>query len=822
MYAQSLDGAWQVRESGGREWIPAEVPGCIHTDLLSAGLIPNPFAEDNELRVSWVAEAGWIYKREFHPTPELLNEERIFLECDGLDTLASISINGEEVAGTDNMHRRYSFDVTELLHPGPNTIEISFASPVEYVRRLLGTDPYVTSPADSIPGSPYIRKAMYQWGWDWAPKIPTSGIWRSIRLAGRSFGRIESIRTSQVHGRSRADLSVKVEVERFGDTEITVCARLTSPDGTVMEELETVPEDREEALFDFLIEDPKIWWPAGDGAQPLYLLQIELLSPERTIADTGSLRLGLRTIELRQEQDEWGHTFMFVVNNTPIFAKGANWVPADQFPSRVASDTYTNLISGAARCNMNMLRVWGGGIYEDDRFYDLCDEYGILVWQDFMFACAFYPDDPAIYKNIQNEAVDNIRRIRHHPCLALWCGNNEIEWQLTSGCFNADVKTVTARYSRLFLELLQNICSAEDPSTPYRSSSSSSFEPFGEANSEHSGDAHYWDVWHGRKPFTDYRKHYFRFTSEFGFESLPAIETIAQFARPKDWNMTSRIMENHQKNAAGNELILYYMAHTFRFPRDFEAMVYVSQVLQGEAMRFGVEHWRRNRNGNRCMGTIYWQYNDCWPAASWSGIDYSGRYKALWYFAKRFYAPVLLSAEESADGAVLHVTNDTPSPFTGEVRWSLEQLDGSVLSHGEQKVEVPAESNLQVASLDFRDLLDMDARRQVVLVYQLLYGGGMVSMGMVPFAPSKYLELPDAAVTAGVSGLAEGTVIRLRSSHTARYVMLYVPGYNLRFSDNFFDLPAGRSVEVAVEDPCGLRTEDIAENLRILSLRDSY
>ena len=855
MYTQTLDGEWQLSKSGVEEWSPATVPGSVHTDLQAARVIPDPFYGDNELKVAWVAQTDWTYRRTFTPDEMLLAQDKVFLECDGLDTLATLRLNGEEIARTDNMHRRYTFDVTGKLNPGENTIEVEFASPVNYVNQRLDSDPLVITPGHSLPGSPYLRKAPYQWGWDWGPKLPTSGIWRHIRLAGYSYAKLEDIRVKQVHGRTRVEVHVEAQVERFTDAGLMVRARLTSPDGTVLEEQDNLGTDGTCGAVDFLVEDPKLWWPNGYGDQPLYILEVELIpsSPdefpeghviaERTRShqshsshlshptinhqpstinhciDSRTMRFGLRTVELRQDKDEWGRSWYFVVNGVPIFAKGANWIPADQFPSRITDDQYRDLIWSAASANMNMLRVWGGGIYEDDRFYDLCDEYGILVWQEFAFSCGHYPVYPEYLENVWQEAIDNIRRIRHHASLVLWCGNNEMEWGVVNwwaGTENNDERQ--KQYKKIFYELLPKVHQAEDPDTPYWPSSPASDEPLKDPNGENEGDGHYWEVWHGRQPFTAYRQHFYRFQSEFGFESLPSMDTVKTFAEPADWNMTSYIMEQHQKLDAGNGLILYYLSQTFRFPKDFPMLTYVSQILQAEAMRCGVEHWRRNRNGYRCMGTLYWQFNDCWPVASWSSLEYSSHWKALHYAAKRFFAPVLVSAEETDCSVKLHVTNEHMEPFEGDVRWSLERLDGTVLKSGQHSVNVPGGSDLLISEVDLSEHLDQQTRREAVLVYSLLQDDERLSMGTVWFAPSKHLELPEVKIKVQVDELGR---IALTSDVTARFVMLEVPGMDVRFSDNFFDLPAGRTIVISVESP-NIGIQEVVEKLRVVSLRDSY
>ncbi len=839
MHIQSLDGEWQASRNGADEWIPVTVPGSIHVDLIKQGLIPDPTVGDNEVKVGWVAESDWLYRTTFRADDELLQCERVFLECDGIDTLSTICLNGEVIANTDNMHLRYRFDVTGRLQAGENTLDVAIASPVEYaLMRTAEDEDLVITPSDSIPGSPYIRKAMYQWGWDWGPKIPTSGIWRSIRLAGSSTARIDDIKVTQLHGNTRVEVHLEVQVERFTNAGIMAHARLTSPDGIVLEEEDNLCEDGTCGLIDFLVDNPKLWWPNGMGEHPLYDLEVwlEPASPDefpeghegstfnvqRSTFDVRRMRIGLRELHLRRDKDEWGESFYFEVNGVPVFAKGANWIPADQFPAQMTDERYRDLVFSAAIANMNMLRVWGGGIYEDDRFYDLCDELGIMVWQDFMFAGAHYPVTEGFLENVRLEAVDNIRRIRHHPCLALWCGNNEMEWFLARGWEPSHDEERKVQYVDLFYELLPSIVAEEDKATPYWSSSPASGEPFKDPNGQCEGDGHYWEVWHGRAPFTAYRQQFFRFMSEFGFQSLPSMNTIAGFAEPKDWNIVSYVMEAHQKSYIGNGQIIDDMMRVFRLPDEFPMLVYVSQVLQAEAIRYGVEHWRRHRNGNRCMGTLYWQLDDCWPVASWSSIEYNHNWKALHYFARRFYAPVLLSVSETPASARVHVTNDTRKPFIGEVRWSLEKTDGTRLDSGRIAVEVPPETSALITSMDFGQILNDANQHETVFVYELWQGNQRMSMAAVSFVPSKYLELRHPNISAEVFEEGGVTKIKLTTDCLARFVMLDVPDARVRFSDNYFDLPAGRTVTVTVDECDGMTTDEISRKLAIISLRQSH
>ncbi len=823
MHIQDLGGEWEVSCHECDDWFPAAVPGTTHTDLRNAGRIPDPFAEDNEHRLQWIGETDWIYRRAFDADEALFEHDKVYLECDGLDTLAEVKLNGEPIALTDNMFRRYRIDVTGRLFRGRNVIEILFMSPVNYTCPLVGGSDLCICPSVSLPGSPYVRKAAYHWGWDWGPSLVTAGIWRPIRLVGYSGARIEDVHIRQRHSANSVTVTADI---RFSDVTtdepISIRGRLISPSGEVIEQIGG-------SRIEFVVEKPKLWWPNGYGEQPIYELQVALLasgsSPSLLDGEAAlqvvSRRIGLRTIELVQEPDQWGKTFYFRVNGVPIFAKGANWIPAHQFAPEITDEWYRDLIESAAHAHMNMLRVWGGGYYEDDRFYDLCDEYGILVWQDFMFSCAHYPSHSTLLADISMEVADNIRRIRHHPSLALWCGNNEMEWGVCDW-WPEDKEARQKEYARIFHDLIPKLVAEHDPDTEYWPSSPASTTPFACPNCETEGDGHYWDVWHGRMPFTAYRDHHFRFMSEFGFQSLPSMHSVKTFAEEKDWNMTSHVMECHQKNPAGNGLILHYMAETFRFPKDFPMTVYVAQILQAEAIRYGVEHWRRYRNDFRCMGTLYWQLNDCWPVASWSSIEFNRHWKALQYYARRFFAPVLLSAQDEDASVKLHVTNDRMQPFRGTVLWSLETLDGMPLDEAATTVEVAGGSSACVADLDFAEHLDMDSKRSLVFVYELREDDSLVSRAMIPFAPSKHMELPQPGISTTVTEVGGEVVIQVSAEKAARFVMLDMESHDLRFSDNFFDIPAGRSVEVSVTDTKGLTAKEIEAGLKVISLRDSY
>ncbi|MGD0018157.1 MAG: glycoside hydrolase family 2 protein [Candidatus Limnocylindrales bacterium] len=828
MTRQSLSGAWQLRQAGSSEWLPAQVPGGVHTDLMAAGRIADPFFGDEELRVQWVAERDWEYRRSFQVDGAVAAEERLALVFDGLDTLAEIRLNGDLLGSADNMFRTWRWDVTGRVRPGENQVAVLFHSAV---RRGAELDAVRTldRPRETLPGGPYLRKAPCHFGWDWGPKLPNIGIWQEVRLEGWSAARLADVRigqTVEVEG-VRAQISARVEVERTsaaGARAVEAVMRVAHPGGRVESVAAAIPATASSASLSLQIPEPNLWWPNGLGEQPLYRVEVELAEDGREL-DRRSFQVGLRTLELRREPDEWGESFTFVVNGVPVFAKGSNWIPADSFPARVTPARLEALLGAAAATNHNMIRVWGGGYYETEAFYDLCDRHGILVWQDFMFACSVYPlTDPEFLANVEVEVREQVRRLRHRACLALWCGNNEMErgWTIW-GWSRPENEDLRAAYLRFFSETLPAWVAAGDPATPYWPSSPSSGRPLEEPIGGNRGDEHEWIVWHALAPFSAYRHETYRFVSEFGFESLPALATVAAFAPdPADWNLGSPLLDHHQRCPVGNARILYYMAQQFRMPKDFASMVYLSQVLHAEAMRVGVEHWRRQRA--RCSGALYWQLDDCWPVSSWAGIDYFGRWKALQYATRRFYAPVLLSAEVEGDGVSLAVTNDMAARWRGEVRWSLERLDGGVVASGRESVEAAGLATTSVTLVPVT--APADERRSLILVSELLVAGSRRALVVTPFVPDKQLMLRrptiELAIETAVEGSAGRATVRLRSDTFARWVELSLDGAEVVPDDNYLDLPAGRDVAVSFDLPQGWDLDRARKALRVRSVIDTY
>jgi beta-mannosidase len=824
MQIQPLAHDWQFREAGTNEWSPAHVPGSVHCDLMASGCIPDPFAADNEKRVQWVAESDWEYRHRFHCTPELVAQERILLVCDGLDTLATIILNGHELGHTDNMFRKYQWEVKSLLDAkGANDLTVIFSSPVKYAAEQQALRP-LPGVSQAIPGGSHLRKAPCQFGWDWGPQLPPIGIWKDIRLEGYREGRFAEVHVRQNHANGQVAVEARVAIQRWGEGRLATVVRITTPEGEILENKAAV-DAQDRATVKVPIPQPELWWPNGYGGQPLYQVEVSLVRGDASKVeslDQQTYQLGLRTVELRQQQDQWGRSFVFVVNGVPVFAKGSNWIPADSFPTRITDQFLEGLIRSAAETHQNMLRVWGGGIYEEERFYDLCDRYGILVWQEFIFSCSIYPlDIPAFLETVQVEVVENVRRLRHRACLALWCGNNEMEWGWVDWNWNRpELQDLKTAYDRFFHTTLPAWCQAEDPDHSYWQSSPSSDTPFDDPNGQSQGDSHYWDVWHGRKPFTSYRSQYPRFMSEFGFQALPPLATIRTYAEEADWNMTSYIMEQHQKNASGNSLMVGQMLDTFRLPKDFVSLVYLSMALQAEGIRYGVEHWRRHPD--RVAGILYWQLNDCWPVASWSSLDYFGRWKALHYAARRFYAPLMLSIEDKSPEQGVYVSNDLLEPWEGTVNWSLETLAGEVLTSGQAPVKAAPQSATQVCKLDFSDSISDDNIRRLVFVAELWQGQRLVSRQTAFFAPIKHLSLADPDMNVDLSGEKNQLIVELTSHSLAVLVELSLTGADVVFSDNYFTLPPDRTARISCPMPAGWTLSRAKKAFRLRSVYDSY
>ena len=745
MQTCTLNGTWQL-SAGHRslESVDMQIPGTVLSGLLAAGKIKDPFYRTNEDATRALFWKDYVFTRTFDVDEELLAQQHIVLVCEGLDTLAEISINGTFLAKTDNMHRTWKFQTKKLLHPGKNEIQIVFRS----VLRFIEDYPYEAHkkinyiPCGSMKGNQLLRKAHSMFGWDWGPQTIDAGIFRDIYLQGYSHARIEDIRIHQQHAKN---VSVQTSItlsESVPGQKLCVELSEDGADKPLQTKLCKTNADGVAAV-DFVIENPKLWWPNDYGDQPLYIVRTTLLDEDGTSLESITRRIGLRTLTISQEKDEWGNEFAFCVNGVKIFTRGGNYIPDDCLYTRITEKKLDYILESCRRAHFNCVRVWGGGYYPSDAFYDLCDEKGLIVWQDLMYACNVYDVTDAFAENCRQETYDNVRRLRHHASLGLWCGNNEIEsaWDHW-GDFQKETPYLRADYIRLFEEVLPKAVQEADGETFYWHSSPSSGGCFDNPDDANRGDTHYWDVWHGQKPFTDYRKYFFRFCSEFGFQSFPCAKTVNSFTLEDDRNIFSRVMESHQKNDAANGKMLYYLSENLRYPKDLTHLLYASQVLQGMAIKYGVDHWRRNRG--RCMGTLYWQINDDWPAPSWSSIDYFGRWKALHYMAQKFYAPHAVSMTLEDHRCHVYFSNESFETTEYSLTLSIRDLSGNVLETYETKGNSPAFSAIETAVVDICSWEDQ--KDDVFLEAVIHTKDQKVLKDVETLVPYKYLNLKNPVI----------------------------------------------------------------------------
>ena len=839
----AMDHGWQFRQvkdgqAAETGWMPAAVPGDVHLDLLTNKQIPDPFYRDNESKLQWIQDASWEYRVNFAVTPGLLSRAHIDLVFDGLDATATVYLNGTQVLFCDNMFRTWRAAAKPHLHRGTNQLRIVFPSPIKAAAEVVALDPW--QPKTKTAAKTYVRKAAYEYGWDWGPTFVTSGIWRAVRLEAWDRARIADFAVRQRDvSREVAHLDAQVEVDAAKPGPARIVVNYSShgaPPASVGSNAAVTVNlhaGRNDIDLPIEIRQPKLWWPAGYGEQARYDFTTHL-SIAAAEMDTRTITTGLRSIVLDRHPDKWGRSFQFIVNGVPIFAKGADVIPFDSFPNRVTTADYRRILESARDANMNMIRHWGGGYYETDEFYNICDELGLMVWQDFMFGNDWQPGTYNFKLNIEAEAEDQVRRLRNHPSIVIWCGNNETEIAFNWGeraVLPPDVKfQMWQDYLTEFSGILDRVVARLDPEIPYWPSSPSADY---EALSAHyqSGDEHIWDVWHGRVPFSTYETHHARFVTEYGFQSFPEMRTVEAFTEPADRaNIFTPVMLAHQKNNEGNAIIHDYLLRDYPEPKDFASFLYASQVLQAEGIKTGAEYFRRSRP--ETMGSIFWQLNDCWPVASWSSIDYYGRWKALQYYARRFYAPILVSPHVEGGSVKVYIVSDNTDETPATLRVRLMNFDGKVLLEDSQNVDVAPLASKVYLDWPLAKLTQAGAAdtSRVFVIAELTKeaGGEIASRNLIYIAPTKEVHLKPAALKVDVTGTSSkpavpGTntyVVTVASPVLARDVYLAFGSIDTKVSDNYFDILPGETVDVTVSTNATL--EELKAQMKVVSLTDAF
>jgi len=830
-----LGGKWNLKSLDGKYNLDVNVPGDVCSQLLASGIISDPYYRDNENSLQWIGETDWIYSKCFELEQSFISKmEFISLKCHGLDTLAAIKINGILIANTDNMFRTYEWSIAQHLKVGSNLIEIYFSSPVKYIkskqkeRRLAcwgmktGFDKkwnYKKAYKVNAPHG-WLRKEQCNFGWDWSPKLVTSGIWKDLEIIGREKSdKFKSVIIRQKHLNRLVILSVDINLENKPSKNL-FCSIKIRKNGLVIA-TRTAKISHLRITESFTVNNPSLWWPSGMGRQSLYELDVKLIDKEKHILDKSVKKFGLRTIKLICNKDKWGESFYFKINNRPFFAKGANWVPSDALLGKMNKDKCKYLLESATESNMNMIRVWGGGIYESDYFYDLCDEMGIMVWQDFMFACAAYPiyDDKFIH-NIEQEVVDVLNRIGNHPSIALWCGSNELEMGLVSPIWTKYTMGVKD-YKKVFEKVIPNVIKTYTPEIQYWPSSPHTTRGIKYVSNSHaSGDAHLWEVWHGKKPFEWFRTCKHRFVSEFGIQSFPTFSAIEKFTLHEDRNISSSIMEEHQKSDIGNSTIMHYILDWFKMPVGFENTVILSQILQAFSVKYAVEHFRRNMP--QTMGTLYWQLNDSWPCTSWSSIDYYGNWKALHYAAKKFYSQIIITTvqKESIGKFDINIINDYNVYKDVEVRYFVYSSNGDLLSSEIIETYLPDMGSHFISTVSLNGVSE-DKLKNCIAFVELYKDEQLIASNTHLFAKPKHIDFQKPNITYELSAVdTKKFKFSLHSDTPVLWGHLVEDNECFKFSDNYFDIRPNKGLELEIITSREMKLDEIKDKLMLKSLYD--
>ncbi len=854
VHNQSLDGAWQFRQAessnqqdkdpAAAQWRKGTVPGTVHTDLLALGAIPDPYKGMVEGQLQWIGLADWEYQRSFDVPAATLDDARSELVFEGLDTFADVYVNGEKLLQADNFHRTWRVPVQGKLKASGNTLRVVLHSPIRRVlpqvlaipNKFAGNypSPWGDEPKDAMTGN-FVRKPGYHYGWDWGPRYVTAGIWKAVRLESWDAARIADLQLRQDKvTEAEAALTARVALDVATPGRYALRLWQIVPGGTREQVGDTAFEAKPgERLLELplRIAKPQRWYPVGYGAQPLYRYQAEVLRDGEVIAKVAE-RTGLRSVELRRDQDDKGQGFAFVINGVPIFAKGANSIPFDMFPPRTTDAHIRRVLQDAVAANMNMIRVWGGGHYERDAFYDIADELGLLIWQDFMFGGGMQPAyDPDFRANVVAEARDQLRRLRDHPSIVLWCGNNEEEiawkyWGHKKELTEADpafADKVWKGWVQLFNRDLRDVVREEGGGIGYWPSSPSN-DLAEDANREHSGDMHYWSVWVEKKPVEDYLKVTPRFMSEFGLQGWPGMRTVREYAGTAPLAIDSPMVVAHQKFLAGkgNARIAEYIAMQYgdaplQGEANFDRFVYLSQVMQAEGMELAVLHHRASRPWT--MGTLYWQLNDVWPGASWSGIDWHGRWKALNFHMRRAFAPVAVTALRRDGTTTVTLVSDRQQARPGTLRLRVFDVDGKLLREERKSVQLGPLAATEVAQLSDTALLDGADAARTVAVYDLQVEGEPSSRDVVYFNAAKDIAWPDPKLDAKLRRDGDGYRLDLSARRFARAVWIDFGDLDVKLNDNALTLVPGEAVSLRVESDASLG--QLRKALRVRSLADA-
>lgn len=823
----TLDTDWTFCLVGDTLWYDAKVPGTIHQDLINLKKLPDPFYGMNEDAVQWVENEDWMYQTSFVVTEAQLNRDAAVLELDGLDTYADVFLNGALILQSDNMFVGHKLPVKSVLRKGENKLIIRFRSAVKEALPQWETNGF-DYPADNDHSSKrvsiYTRKAPYSYGWDWGIRLATCGIWRPVRLVFSDVARIEDyyVRQTSVTA-SRADVDNRLEITNVTPHPVSALLKVaynysTNEVKEIQKQIELRPGNNMVSL-PVMIDKPHLWMPNGWGEPSLYSFTASLSVDGMKVASQVR-QVGLRSIRVVMEDDKDGKSFYFEVNGLPMFAKGANYIPDDALLPNITTDRYKRIFEDVKTANMNMLRVWGGGIYEDDRFYDEADRNGILIWQDFIFACTTYPHDPVFLKRVEAEAEYNIKRLRGHASLAMWCGNNEIYegiryWGWKKKYNSAAFDEMNRGYDILFRQLLPDMVKRFDSERFYMHGSPYEAN-WGRPESWKIADSHNWGTWYGRKPFESFDSEVPRFMSEYGFQAFPEMKTIRTFAEDKDFELESPVMNAHQKASIGNALIKQTMALYYKVPERFEDLVYAGLVLQGHGMRHGIEAHRRNRP--YCMGSLFWQLNDSWPVVSWSSIDYYGNWKAMHYQSKRAFAPILINAIKEEDDLCVYLISDKIQNI-GDVRLTAELMDFDGKSHGKWTMsgDLPANTSSLFLKKHVSEILGkQDVATSFLYLVLKSKEGTVLSDEVFYFAYPKDQKLPKAHVDYSVKMRGNSIEMTLKTDKLARDIFIEVPLQGVRYSDNFFDLLPGQRKKVIITSPDGHSLKNLTFNLHQL------